>query len=434
MKIASPLTSQINWLLLSEEEIRRAREFIATSGSDSTVDVLGLGAPAEKISDLFFPGSSTLHTELRYVIFVSAILYAIQEKGGVDDPSKFLKKKEAELIKCLVDGGEKQGVIGRNRGKDLQYWPSTTYWTAINEFQTLDVKYRDRALVLDRLSARASVGLVSDDGDSTDDREQAFSGNPAFKRIALCLFTDTDKKRARWREKLTFRLSVDEARFLRDQIRDLHSRSLYAELLKLPPAKLKGIESVFDLKRVRPELSQLIWQAGLYSRIAMGATLAYRWELCGHLASHCKGTKQEDDWLVSQAGNARLFAIWTKEAKTMHKWHVAEVEKAIRVADPGKKLTSGMFDDRLVEFCEHMNSILKQRSSIGAKLGEVGNLARKREMQIKKSRSHFRDPSIRVPENVKANPDSERQEYLFNYRWERGKLNTLSIQNGLTDR
>ena len=133
----SGLASQVNWLFLREEDIRTARQVIAAAGPESTVDVLGLGGPVEKISDLLFPGTSTLHTQLRYVIFVPAILYAMQEMGGVPDPFGFLKRKEAELIDSLLRGGIKAGVIGRTRGEALKYWPSMTYWSAIQAYGAL---------------------------------------------------------------------------------------------------------------------------------------------------------------------------------------------------------------------------------------------------------------------------------------------------------
>lgn len=429
MTRTSGLASQVNWLFLKEEDIRKARQVIAAAGPESTVDVLGLGAPVERISDLLFPGTSTLHTQLRYVIFVPAILYAMQELGGVPDPYGFLKKKEAELITSLQKGGLKEGVIGRTRGEALKYWPSMTYWTAVNEYAALGEGSYDRAQVLEQLALTEFVAIVSDDGDSTEQREPAFTRDARFRAVALDLFADA--KKARWREKLTFDLPAAEARLLIDQIHKLHPQSLYVEMLGLSPTRIRNIPSLFDVKPKRAELAALLQEAELYSLFSMGATLVYRWALCGHLAQVRKSADNRREWAAFEKKNKDLFAGWLKEASRLRGWRIASLSKAIVEAFPAAARVGDPFDAKLAEFCDELNEALQETGPLDAKLAAAGRLVRKREEQLKGNRSRFRDETIAIPGNVRPAPDQELQSHLYSYRWEWGKDNALSMLRGL---
>lgn len=432
MAKTSAFASQVNWLFLSEEDIRKARQIIAAAGPESTVDVLGLGIPLEKISDLFFPGTSTLHTELRYVIFVPAILYAMLENGGVPDPFGLLKRKEAELIGSLQKGGLKEGVIGRTRGEALKYWPSMTYWTAVNTFRTLGPETYERTLVLERLASGELTAIISDDGDSTDEREQAFNGNPRFRGIALSVFSDV--KKIRWPEKVDFDLTKVEATYLRDQILQLYPNSLYVELLRYSPTRLKNIQSIFAIKARRKELTELIRHSMLYSSFAMGATLAYRWALCDHFAKTRRDPGLKDEWAAFRDKNKELFLEWTKEGKELRDWRVGQLEVAIREAFPEIKPDGEKFDSRFITFCNSVSVTLKERGSNERKLQRLGQLAKDREENLKKNHSRFRDETIAIPENVRPKPDATPEQHLFTYRWEWGKGNAISMIEGLARR
>ena len=79
-----------------------------------------------------------------------------------------------------------------------------------------------------------------------------------------------------------------------------------------------------------------------------------------------------------------------------------------------------------------MNKVFQGAGSIDARLQSASILAKKREDQLKGNRSRFRDDSIGVPENVRAATDAKLGNYLYSYRWEWGRDNTITILNGLS--
>ena len=72
-------------------------------------DELGLGSVRDAISDLLFPGTSTIQTRLRYMMFVPWLYRMVARTGGRADQARRL---EIQLITALLRGGETDSVIG----------------------------------------------------------------------------------------------------------------------------------------------------------------------------------------------------------------------------------------------------------------------------------------------------------------------------------
>ena len=80
--------SAIEWVVFHPEQVQEARKIMKDLKGDSTIDAMGFGAFFEPISDQFFPGTSTLHTWLRYHVFVFSII-AYDATTYQDDTSEF---------------------------------------------------------------------------------------------------------------------------------------------------------------------------------------------------------------------------------------------------------------------------------------------------------------------------------------------------------
>lgn len=357
------------------------------------------------------------------------MLYAMKERGGVTDPFGMLKRREADLIISLQKGGETTGVIGRTRGEELRYWPSITYWTAFNAYETLGSSYYDRGQVLEKLSNSMESELVSDDGDATVVREEAFVGDPEYRAIALSLFKDI--KDIRWPEEIDFKLKEKEANFLSKKLHSKYPRSLYIELLAMGNARLKAQESLFDLKPESKGLAELLKQAERYSLFAMGATLVYRWELCRDRADTSKSSKVKDDWNHFKEKNEELYLEWREHAGRLKNWNVDDLSAAVAKAFPEDPKSSSLMDEKLTSFCRSVHAAMFEKRPEQDKLKKLGRLARDREEALKGNRSRFRDRSIAIPENVQPGDDAREERYLYTYRWPWGKANSLAILEGL---
>ena len=113
------------WLDYSEADQRRAREIIAMFSQQESRDELGLGRIRDVLSDTLFPGTSVLLTRARYFLFVPWLFRegARHRYQGVR-LSSWVDQQERRLIGALRDGGDLEGLIGRNVGVAVQNLPS----------------------------------------------------------------------------------------------------------------------------------------------------------------------------------------------------------------------------------------------------------------------------------------------------------------------
>lgn len=124
--------STFAWLDYSERQRRRMLEIVDLFREQGTVDELGIGGVRDALSETLFPGTSTLHTRFRYLLFIPWIYIGLEEaRVAADQVDRRLKRAEARLIGALEEGGEREGVIGIEARQALQRFPSIVYWNAL---------------------------------------------------------------------------------------------------------------------------------------------------------------------------------------------------------------------------------------------------------------------------------------------------------------
>lgn len=123
------MTSLIAWLDASSEDQRRMREIVNLFSERESRDELGVGQVRDALSDLLWPGTSTLFTRARYFLLIPWCYRAAGEaRNDIDKAAAGADQNERRLIRALIDAGEKDGVIGANVGPALKNLPSTLYW------------------------------------------------------------------------------------------------------------------------------------------------------------------------------------------------------------------------------------------------------------------------------------------------------------------
>ena len=98
---------------------------------EGTVDELGLGTLRDAFAGALFPGVTSLHTRLRYVLFVPWIYQQLEAKRTRSDRvGDAARRAEVALIDALAESDDEQdwGVIGIQARSDLQRLPSSVYW------------------------------------------------------------------------------------------------------------------------------------------------------------------------------------------------------------------------------------------------------------------------------------------------------------------
>jgi Family of unknown function (DUF6361) len=169
----------LGWTMLSREEMRMVERSLANSEQD-TRDEIGFLLVHQGFADRFFPGTSVLHTRIRYALFVPWLyLQAASSRrrgSDLDAPVRRLLIQLAIRLKQL--GGEPFGVIGGDKlGQLTSQPPDRVYWTALRTWGLLLPTVDSRSEVLRRLQYIARPATLDDDGGRLDDEStETFAG------------------------------------------------------------------------------------------------------------------------------------------------------------------------------------------------------------------------------------------------------------------
>src|SRR5690348_4583745 len=125
--------SSLAWLDFSENDRRRALEVIETFREHDTVDELGLGTVRDAFAELFFPGTSVIHSRARYFFFIPwTYLRLERRKTPSEKIAGEARRAEIALIDVLLASGDGEGTIGRRARSKLKILPSAIYWQALH--------------------------------------------------------------------------------------------------------------------------------------------------------------------------------------------------------------------------------------------------------------------------------------------------------------
>jgi len=130
------MQSSFGWTLLSRDALRRA-ETQLRDDVEGVRDEIGFLSLHQAYADRFFPGTSVLHTRLRYALFVPWMYERVARQPDRQRVSDLIEKQELELTRRLKEAGE-DGVIGiRSYPNPTAQPPSLTYWSALNAWRIL---------------------------------------------------------------------------------------------------------------------------------------------------------------------------------------------------------------------------------------------------------------------------------------------------------
>ncbi|HIP26137.1 MAG TPA: hypothetical protein EYG80_00590 [Flavobacteriaceae bacterium] len=139
--------SKLFWAVMDESQKQKTEEILATFDKDSK-DEMGLMNITISLSSLMFPGTSVLHTRLRYIYLVGWIfLEALKSKK--EFTTELLHKKEKELRKILQEKKKEDkeafvGILGSTKivdndgdGEELSQPPFSVYFNLLKEWKII---------------------------------------------------------------------------------------------------------------------------------------------------------------------------------------------------------------------------------------------------------------------------------------------------------
>jgi hypothetical protein len=201
----------LGWTMLSREEMRQVERSLANSDQD-TRDEIGFLLIHQGLADRFFPGTSVLHTRVRYALFIPWLYHraASNPKRGSDLEATIRHLLIELAIRLKQIGGEPQDVIGGDKlGQLTSQPPDRVYWSALRAWGLLLPAVDSRSEALRRLRAAARISAMDDDGVQLDDEaREVFAGLPPPP-------TDwNDPQQA-----LHFKMPREEREYLRSKLR-----------------------------------------------------------------------------------------------------------------------------------------------------------------------------------------------------------------------
>lgn len=213
--------TSFSWLDYSEHERRQAMEVIDLFREDETRDELGLGTIRDPLSDLMFPGTSTIQTRARYFLFVPWVHCELERKRipGADLAHKS-RQLQDKLRRALMEGGEETGVIGYRAGLHVQRLPSSVYWIGLRQWGILRFEGTedDFRRFMDAHYRRLDAALPADGGERLD-----------FPRVLWDHHLPPAPEG--FLSSTTFALSAEEAQYLIGCVEARVPRSLLTHLL-----------------------------------------------------------------------------------------------------------------------------------------------------------------------------------------------------------
>ena len=126
------MESTLTWLDLTVSDRDKMRRVLDLFNEQGTVDEMGLGSLRDALSEALFPGTSTLHTRLRYVLFIPWTYKRLEARRiSAVDVAAQARRAEIGLIGPLGQCEDAEGTIGVRARGSLARLPSSVYWTAL---------------------------------------------------------------------------------------------------------------------------------------------------------------------------------------------------------------------------------------------------------------------------------------------------------------
>lgn len=269
------MVSSFGWLDADDDQQRGMLDVLDLFRERSTLDDLGVGAIRDAFADEMFPGTSTLHTRLRYVLFVPWLIQrAATTESTPDRMRSMFSRDEYRLIQSLRNAGNTQGVIGARVGRNLRIWPSTMYWSCLRTWgiaptgASLDSVFRQAA----EQRALLRRTIVPDDQAAADGSGGSHgSGTRTIAALDAGLPAPPDDLlRA-----TGFDLRPEEERYLSERITQSTVGSLLAWLVVNPPAVLPEHPWELPMGTLPPALAHTLDHARRFSVAIHGAHLVY---------------------------------------------------------------------------------------------------------------------------------------------------------------
>jgi hypothetical protein len=212
-------TSALGWIDLAPAALRRLRQDLAVQ-QQGVLDEMGMLAIHVGYADHFFPGTSVLHQNPRYLFFTCWNYLMLDSAPGGGATAGARKDAAERWVRDQLVKAEQKNVIGKQVDTPAQP-PDASYWSALRRWGFYKPNGPDRSVLLARWQSYRVLRAAEKRTRSEDvepDRAVWFKApEPPWYWFQL-----------RPREPVTFDLTHDEAEFLLERLEQLGPKVLLA--------------------------------------------------------------------------------------------------------------------------------------------------------------------------------------------------------------
>ena len=368
-------------------------EVVKLFEESSTVDELGIGRVRDTFSNALFPGTSTLHTRVKYVLFVAWLVNDVaRHRWPVKRSLQELRQREVKLIGALLQGEESEGVIGRDAKSTLKRMPSAMYWASLQQIGVR--RWKTSLAGYFRNATQRSARADDPDGHGLGADPLGMVTLPPPPEQLL--------------ENTTFALNRDEAEFLRARVTEATRGSLLAWLaLNHPESEASWVWEHEARDEFPPAMSALVDEARRLHLTATAPALLYNLMLAEETGNE-EVREEYADHLRESA--ERLVA-----EEVFNGWDRAQFWNHLFRLNPGIRPSTKRFLDDWWTLAEAGQYDSK----------EARDLVTQRELQLKRGRARLTYPDARSTWGIGAGTG------LLDYRWDIAKSHLNDVAEGL---
>jgi hypothetical protein len=371
------MPSTLSWIDHDSKARERTLRILSLFQEKESRDELGLGSVRDSFADQLFPGTSTIQTRLRYMLFVPWIYRTLEEKRLPTESFAIeAEKAERSLIEPLRRSDDNFGTIGGRSGKGVLRLPGSVYWAGLGVWgirltpfsqdeyhRRIDETYRRR----NALKALEKDAKAQGDDIDVEQRMAALSWHPRLP-------VPTEG----FPLKVDFALCREEAEFIRDRIQVACPNSLLSFLaLHWKPTDTQFPWEHPDYGSFSEQHKELLTHARLFSEVMHGAALSYNVQLA-RLRNH-------DDFVAKHQAS---FDEWTTNLplKEIRSWSTSRLwELTMNHGHTITPQTKFFVQQWIDHICKSPNKLLSDDDAL--------NLIKRREMKLKGTHSRFRNHS-----------------------------------------
>ena len=266
------MQSVFSWVDFSESDKNQMHEIINSLSKSNTRDELGIAPIRDSLSNMMFPGTTTIQTRIKYMLFVPW-LYKIIEKERLADQSaaERIRELEVKLIETLSEShSNEKGIIGERAGANLSRTPADIYWTGLREWGILKVDFSRRDF-----HDLLKIYYKSSSEDLLLENEYNLDEFALFKEEIQLWDSALIKSPNNFPEKANLYLNNKQAGYLKEKIKKNCANTVLAQVIDLPYDEVDFVWEHEYINQLDEKLYNQIRHAHIFAELIYGAHLLY---------------------------------------------------------------------------------------------------------------------------------------------------------------